>query len=218
MGAMVGAVNGVLTTILRYQAVVATLCMYFMLQGVGEWLLPAPQIAPANWTDTLAGSIGPIPGAVVTIGAPLLLWFALARLTTFISTVYAVGGDDVAALTAGINVSAVRIMAYTVGGVVAAIAAFALTGLVRDADPTLGATYTLIAIAAVSLGGTVFGGGRGGLVGSLCGAACIYLIENLLTNLGVSQYWLQVVYGVVLVVAIILSARLGSLRTRAILQ
>jgi ribose transport system permease protein len=218
IGAAIGALNGALITFARYQPVIATLCMYFVLGGLGEQIMPTPKFAQPGWTDNLAGSYGPIPGAVITIGVPLLIWLFLTYRTSFVDTLHAVGGNDAAALTAGINVSAVRVAAYTLGGVFAALAAFSLTALIRDGDSTIGATYTLVALAAVSLGGTVFGGGRGGLVGALFGAASIYLIQNLLTNLGVSAFWLQIVYGAVLVAAIVLSHRLASLVSEPIFR
>lgn len=205
-GAALGAINGVLISFLRYQPVIATLCMYFILGGVGEAILPTARQAPANWTDHLGNSIGPIPGGLVTICAPLVIWWALKRRTAFVSTLLAVGGRDTAALTAGINIGKVRMIAYVLGGVFAGIAALALTGLTQDADPTIGAQYTLVALAGASIGGTVIGGGgRGGLVGAVFGAACIFLIQNLVSNLGFSPFWLQVVYGIVLVVTMVVS-------------
>ena len=92
----------------------------------------------------------------------------------------------------------------------AAIGGLALTGrFLAAADPTLGLQYTLIAIAAVSLGGTPLGGGRGGTVGAILGAACIYLIQNLLSGLGVSALWLQVVYGCALIAAVIVGTQVA---------
>ena len=81
--------------------------------------------------------------------------------------------------------------------------------MIRSADSSLGLQYTLIAIAAVALGGTPVGGGRGGLVGALVGAACIFLIQNLLSGLNISALWLDVVYGGVLIAAVILSSQLA---------
>jgi ribose transport system permease protein len=211
IGAAVGAFNGTMIAFARYQPVIATLCMYFILSGLGEQIMPTPVFAQPAWIDNLAGSYGPIPGGLITMGVPLLIWAFLMYRTAFVRTLFAVGGNDAAALTAGIDVRAVRVAAYTLGGIFAAFAGFALTGLIRDGDSTIGVSYTLVALAAVSLGGTVFGGGRGGLLGALFGAASIYLIQNLLTNLGVSAFWLQIVYGAVLVAAIVLSHRLASL-------
>jgi ribose transport system permease protein len=205
IGAAMGLLNGFLVAVLRYQPVIATLCMYFILGGLSEEILPSARQAPAGWTDHLGGSVGPVPGGLITILVPLLLWLLLARRTSFVKTLLAVGGSDTATLTAGINVARVRLWAYAIGGLIAGIAALSLTGLTRDADPTIGAQYTLVALAGVSIGGTVIGGGRGGLIGAVFGAACIFLIQNLVSNLGFSPFWLQVVYGAVLVITMVLS-------------
>jgi len=209
LGLAVGAVNGLLVTVLRYQPVIATLCTYFVLVGVGQKLAPTPRFAAPNWTDDLAESVGPVPGGLLTIAAPLLVW-ALLRRTAFARQLLAVGGNDVAAFAAGVDVTAVRVAAYALGGAFAAVAAFALTGLIRDGDPAVGPQYTLVGLAAVVLGGTPLAGGRGGLLGSLLGAICIFLIQNLLTVLHVSPLWPQVIYGGILVAAVVLSARLTS--------
>ena len=76
------------------------------------------------------------------------------------------------------------------------------------------AQYTLIALAAVALGGTQLGGGRGGMIPSLLGAVCIYLMQTLLSALGVSSSWLQFVYGVMLVAGVVVGAKLLTLRPR----
>ena len=84
------------------------------------------------------------------------------------------------------------------------MAAFALTGLIRDADSTIGATYTLVALAAVSLGGTVFGGkAAAGSLAHCSGRSLHPPREPARLSVGVSAFWLQIVYGAaVLVVAI----------------
>jgi len=207
LGGAVGAVNGAIVTILRFPPVIATLCSFFVLAGVSLKLVPTPVTARPNWTDSLAGSIGPVPGALVTIGAPLVLWLWLQR-TAFHETLLSVGDNDATAFSAGVNVIAVRIWAYALGGLIAAVAGIALTGLVRTADANLTGTFVLAAIAAVALGGSNLGGGRGGLVGSLLGAASIFLLKNFLTAVGVSAFWFQAVYGAVLLFALLVGAQL----------
>jgi ribose transport system permease protein len=200
-----------LISYLRVPAIITGLCALFVVTGLGQAILPNPKQAAANWTAHLGDKIGPVPGGLVTIAVPLLIWYGLRR-TAFVRTLYSVGGDAPAAFSAGVDAATTRVLAYALGGVFAAIAGLALTGLIHEADSTLGLQYTLTAIAAVSLGGTPVGGGRGGLVGALFGAICIYLIENLLSGLNVSAQWLDVVYGVVLIVAVILSSQLGPRR------
>jgi ribose transport system permease protein len=207
IGAAVGAVNGVMVTKLRIPPVIATLGTYFVLSGSDLLLVPNPVTAPPNWTDNVADSIGPFPGAILMVGLPLLLWLWLRR-TPFVEALLSVGDHDATAFSAGMNVDAVRIAAYTLGGLIAGVGGIALTGLVSSADSQVFSDYVLVALAAVALGGTNMAGGRGGMLLSVIGAASIFILENLLTDLHASAYYIQVAYGGVLFVAIILGSRL----------
>jgi ribose transport system permease protein len=81
-----------------------------------------------------------------------------------------------------------------------------LTALIGSADPNIGASYTLIAIASVALGGVSLAGGRGGLAGAAIGAIDIFLLQSALTAFNVSTYVLQIAYGAILVAAVVLTA------------
>jgi ribose transport system permease protein len=211
IGAGVGAVNGVMVTKLRIPPVIATLGTYFVLSGVDLLLVPNPVTAPPNWTSNLAGSIGPFPGAILMVGLPLLLWLGLRR-TPFVEALLAVGDHDATAFSAGMNVDVVRIAAYSLGGLIAGAGGIALTGLVASADSQVFSDYLLVALAAVALGGTNMAGGRGGMLPSVIGAASIFILDNLLTDLHESAYYIQVAYGGVLFVAIMLGSRLFTHR------
>lgn len=215
LGAAVGAVNGLLVAVLRYQPVIATLCMFFVLTGVVLKIAPQTQSAHANWTGDLAEKVGPVPGALLLLAIPAVAWLLLAR-TAFHRNLYAVGGNDATAFSAGVDVARTRVVAYALGGVFAAIAGIALTALVQATQATSSTAYTLVALAAVALGGTSLAGGRGGLLGSFLGAVCIYLLQTLLGSLHVSSTWLQVVYGGLLILGVIVGARLTTLRPRAV--
>ena len=204
MAAGVGAFNGLLVVALRVPPVVVTLSMYFVLMGVSAAVLPESGILSHTWLSHLAGDVGPIPGAVFTLGIPLLLWFTL-RLLPYRQLLYAVGGNDATAFAAGVNIAAIRVAAYALGGLFAAFAGMALIAITLDANPDQGGSYTLLAIASVALGGTSLWGGRGGMVGPLLGAASIYLLEDLLTTFQIPPSWLQVMYGGALVVAVVAS-------------
>jgi ribose transport system permease protein len=207
IGAGVGAANGVMVTHLRIPPVIATLGTYFVLSGVDLALVPNPVTAPPNWTNNMAGSIGAFPGALLMVGLPLLLWLGLRR-TPFVEALLAVGDHDATAFSAGMNVNAVRIAAYALGGTIAGAGGIALTGLVQSADSQVFSDYVLVALAAVALGGTNMAGGRGGMLLSVIGAASIFILENLLTDLHASAYYIQVAYGGVLFLAIVLGSRL----------
>lgn len=209
MGTAVGAVNGFLATIVRIQPIVATLGTYLVLAGITLTILPAP-IGPApQWLKAMSGSMSILPLAAI-----FLFWW-LVRQTPFYDQLMAVGSDDRAAYTAGVPVTAVRFLAYVIGGMLAAVAGLMLTALIGSADPNIGPTYTLIAIAAVALGGVSLAGGRGGLIGAAIGAVDIFLLQSVLTSFNVSTYVLQIAYGAILVSAVVLTALQERLRERS---
>lgn len=214
-GLAFGALNGLLIAILRVQPVVVTLSMYFILLGVDLRVAPSPKYLNESWLHELAsGTILGVPGAAFTVAFPIAVWFLLG-LTPYRRTLYAVGSNDATAFSCGVNVALVRVIAYALGGMFAAVGGIALIALTSSANPSLAATYTLLAIAAVALGGTSLWGGRGGLFGSLLGAASIYLLGNLLITLQVDPSYLQVMYGGMLVFAVILSGLAGRAKVTA---
>jgi ribose transport system permease protein len=216
LGLAVGLVNGLLIVGLRVQPIVVTLAMYFSLQGVDLLIAPNPvSVNSSGWLEHLAGSVGPIPGGLFTIGIPLLIWFGL-RFVPFQRLLYAVGSNDATAFSSGVNVNVVRVASYGLGGLFAGFGGLALTGLVNSADASNATEYTLVAMAAIVLGGTSLAGGRGGLVGPLLGAFAIYLLQNLLATFAVNPAYLQIAYGGILIVAVVLggaaSGESGGLR------
>jgi ribose transport system permease protein len=200
IGALVGAANGFLATFVRIQPIVATLGTYLILTGVTLTILPAP-IGPAPaWLKALSGPLSMLPLALL-----FLVWW-LVRRTPYYDQLMAVGSDDRAAYTAGIDVVRVRFIAYVMTGLLGGCAGLMLTALIGSADPNIGPTYTLIAIAAVALGGVSLAGGRGGVAGAAIGAIDIFLLQSVLTTFNVSTFVLQIAYGSILVLAVMLTA------------
>jgi len=209
LGAAVGLLNGLLIITLRVQPIVVTLAMYFSLQGVDLLIAPNPvSMKSAGWVQHLAGSVGPVPGGLITIGVPLLIWIGL-RFIPYRRLLYAVGSNDATAYSSGVNVNVVRVSSYALGGLFAGFGGLALTGLVSSADASNATEYTLIAMAAIVLGGTSLSGGRGGLIGPLLGAFSIYLLQNLLATFAINPAYLQIVYGGMLIVAVVLGGALS---------
>jgi ribose transport system permease protein len=207
LGGAIGAVNGFLVAVMRYPPVIATLAVYFVLGGIDLRIAPDPVNSFPGWTKDLANNLLHIPGTVFTVGAVLLFWF-LFRRTAYYAALFAVGGDDVAAFSAGVDAKVVRIAAYTLGGMIAAIGGIALTGTIQSADITVWPSFVLIALAAVALGGTSLSGGRGGFLGPALGALCLYEVQTLIPALGIDVFYLQVAYGGILLVAVVLGSRL----------
>lgn len=207
IGIAVGAINGLLITVLRYQPVIATLCMTFVITGLNlEWGSP-PRSAGDNWTESLSDTVlGPVPGALLLMAAPILIWIALSR-TSFHRNLYAVGSNEVTAYSSGIDIIRTRVVAYATGGLFAAFGGIALTALVQTSQANQTALYILVGLTAVALGGTPLMGGRGGLTGSFFGAFALYLMQTLLPALSVPSNWVNIIFGVMLIVGVVVGAR-----------
>jgi ribose transport system permease protein len=214
VGAAIGLLIGAAIAVMRVPSVLVTLAALFILSGLAQNMLDAPIAIGPSWLDNLAGSIGPVPGGLVMIVVPLLAWKLLER-SSFGINLRAVGDADATALSAGIDVTRVRLIAYSAGGVMAGAGALSYTALVRSADSSNPAQFTVVALAAVALGGTAMTGGRGGLGLSVLGAATIFLIQNLLNALSVSAFFLNLAYGGALLLAIVAGGRAASSRRRS---
>ncbi len=200
-----------LVAIVRLNPVVTSLGVFFLLIGLSLTIAPKPIAAPANWTDTLGSSIGIVPGAIITIGGAAILWLMLKQ-TAFVSNLLATGESDVSAYGSGVNVSAVRVLAYTFGGLIAGIAGITLSAILHSSQTSLATTYALLGLAAPILGGASLGGGRGGMLGTFFGALAIYELQQLLTAAHLPPSLIQFSYGAVLILAVLLGATLFSPR------
>jgi len=199
-GLAIGAINGFLAAVVRIQPIVATLGTYLVLGGVTLTIVPSPVGPAPGWLKAMSASWSILPLASVAI-----CWLLIKKLPYY-DLLMAVGSDDRAAYTAGVPVTKVRFISYLITGLFAAIAGLMLTALIGSADPNIGASYTLIAIASVALGGVSLAGGRGGLAGAAIGAIDIFLLQSALTAFNVSTYVLQIAYGAILVAAVVLTA------------
>ncbi|PRD44749.1 ABC transporter permease [Phyllobacterium phragmitis] len=200
IGLASGALNGFLAAILRIQPIVATLGTYLIYAGLALTVLPSPSGSVPAWLAALAG-----PWSILPVGLAVLLWLLVKRLPYY-DLLMATGSDDRAAYTSGVDVPAVRFVAYLLAGVFASLAALSLTALIGSGDPNIGPGYTLIAIAAVALGGVGLAGGVGGMTAAFLGAADIFLLQSMLTAFNVSTFVLQMAYGAVLVLAVCLNS------------
>ena len=117
---------------------------------------------------------------------------------------YAIGGNEKAAYISGVKLNKVKIIIYSISGIMASISGLIITSRLSSAQPTAGASYEMDAIAAVVLGGTSLSGGKGRILGTLIGALIIGVLNNGLNIIGVSAFWQQVVKGVVILIAVLI--------------
>ena len=210
VGLATGLFTGLMITVLRVQPVVVTLAMYFALQGVDLLLAPNPASLGEQhrWIYHLAGKVGPIPGALFTIGIPLLIWFGL-KYVPFRRLLFAVGSNDATAFSAGVNVTAVRIASYGLGGLFAGLRrprahrARAVGQRRRPRRSTRSSPSQRSSSAARRSRAAAAGSSA-----SSSRAFSIYLLQNLLANFQVNPAWLQIVYGGILIVAVVIQGAL----------
>lgn len=195
-----GLINGFLSCVVNIQPIVATLATYLIYSGLAVWIMPAPGGSIPQWMMKLSGNMSFLPILILYI-----FWF-LFRKTLFYEQLRATGGNDRAAYSSGVNVRFIRMGAYVLTGIIAAIGAITLGALISSADPNVGPGYTMTAIAGAALGGVSLAGGIGGILGVTLGAMDIFLVQSMLTFLGVPAFAIQVTYGFILVVALIVDS------------
>jgi ribose transport system permease protein len=206
VGLVLGWFNGFVITRFKLPPFVATLGMLSVARGLTMlWTggFPITRLGDRFGfigTRHIAGIPMPVWISVALVGAFVLL----ARQTTFGRHLYAVGGNERAAMLSGVNVGRLKVWVYTLGGGLAGIAGLLLTARLDSATPSAGIGYELDSIAAVVIGGTSFSGGRGSILGTVLGCLIIGVLNNGLVLLEVSPFWQQVIKGFVILAAVAL--------------
>jgi inositol transport system permease protein len=153
------------------------------------------------------GSILGIPISVILFALVGLVTWILLNKTKFGKYIYAIGGNEQAAITAGVNTKKVLLMVYCYMGLLVGIAGLILTARTTSGQPQAGLMFELDAIAAAVIGGTSLFGGIGTVGGTIIGALIIGVMNNGLDLLGVSSYWQQIVKGIIIVSAVYVDSR-----------
>jgi ribose transport system permease protein len=210
VAAVVGLVNGLVITVLKANAFIATLGVALVLRGYLEHNYTGPAgSVPRSFQHIGYDRIGPVPvAALLMLLLAAAAWWYLRR-TRAGYHMYAVGGDIDVARLSGVRTGRTIITAHVVCAVMAGIAGVFLAARLGSGAPYVGtdAGYDLESIAAVVLGGTVLAGGRGGVVGTIGGVLILATLDTVFDDLAMDSFFKDVVRGVVLVVAVALYAR-----------
>ncbi|MGE5583115.1 MAG: ABC transporter permease subunit [Bacillota bacterium] len=209
LGAVLGAVNGVLIARGKVPPFISTLAMMTILRGATLVYTNGQPITGLGDAFYYVGGgfVGIFPVPVILtflvfgIGYYLLSQYKIGRY------LYALGDNEEAARLSGIDTNRVKIFAYTVSGLLAALSGIIIASRLNSAQPTAGQGAELDAIAAVVLGGTSLSGGQGSVVGTLIGALIIGLLNNGLNLLNVSPFYQLIAKGAVILIAILLDKK-----------
>ena len=212
-GMAVGALNGILVTRFRVAPFIATLGVLYVARGLALLRSGGATFANLSGKPELNNTGFPWLGSATFMYIPVVIWVmvVLAAIAAFVATrtpfgrqVYAIGGNERAALLSGVRVNRVKLAVYMISGFCSALAGIVIASQLVAAHPATGETFELNAIAAVVLGGTSLFGGRGSIGGTIIGALVIGVLADGLVLLGVSEFVQIVIKGTVIVLAVVI--------------
>ncbi|MGI9861718.1 ABC transporter permease [Moorella naiadis] len=203
-GLLLGWLNGFIITRFKIPPLITTLGMLYVARGIvlvitkGRPLYPFPDAFNAMGQ----GSFGGIPYVVF-----FMIVFAIAahwvlNYTTLGRSIYAIGGNEQTARTSGIDVDRIKLITYSIAGLMSGITGILMAARLSSAQSNAGTGWELTVIASVIIGGTSMFGGAGSILGTLIGAALMAVITNGMVLMNVSVYWQNIVVGIIIVVAV----------------
>lgn len=208
VGGIIGLINGLVVTKLKVPSFIATLGMLLILAGaIDYWTGGAPrgQLTDGFRTFGINGFdvpvIGTVPYAVLIMLGVAIIASVLLHRTSFGHQLLAVGDGARTAHLSGVQVHRVRILAFVISGVSAAIAGVLLGGI-GGLSADIGTGLEFQAIAAVVLGGTALAGGKASAPAAVVGAITLSAVFTLLNLLGYDQGIRNVVQGVIIIAAV----------------
>lgn len=219
--ALLNAFTGYIINLSGVPDIVVTLATSYIWSGLALWILPSPGGGTApemRWLFTgspsgIGGSFWPPLLMMLIPGILVALWARTSRLGL---TLYAAGSNRTAAQLAGLNVRRSKIVAYAIGGAMAALAGLAMVAITGTGDPrfAVGAGATLNSVAAVVLGGIALTGGVGNVFGVVATGVTLIMLNPILIAMGVNSNNAQVIQGVLIAGVMMVGGLSAVLRER----
>jgi len=213
VGTAVGAVNGLLVAYLHLPDFIATFAVGSITFGAKMLFSGGHPVfvrrAPAAFRTIAQGYVGPIPMPVIIMIAILIVVLIVLNRTRLGKHIYAIGGNPMAALYAGINVRRKRFYTFLISGLSVGITAIVLTSRLGSGQPEAGEGFLLDTISVCFLSTTMFGEGEPTAAGVFIGAFIITMLNNGLTMLAVPYHVQFITKGAVVILAVMLSVLLG---------
>jgi ribose transport system permease protein len=213
LGLVTGLANGIGIAYLSVPAVVMTLGMNGIMEGLslglskGLTCSSCASYAPKAVQDVVRGNLLGVPADLfLWLGVAVAITFLLSA-TTFGRRIYAIGNNDAAAFLAGINVRLVTVVLYMLSGLFAALGGIVLVAYGGQATLGMGDPYLFQSIAAAVIGGVSILGGRGHYLGSLAGSITLVALVSVLLAENMPDWGRSVVYGGAILVILLLYGR-----------
>lgn len=208
IGALAGFINGSLVTRVGIAPFIATLGMMSIARGFSLLMtMGVPIHVNKTWISVFGGGyIGIVPVSVIVMLLIVVIGYIFAKNTVLGRNIYAIGNSEKAAKLSGIRVERVKVMVFTITGMLAGVCGLILVGQLEGADAFYGNGYELDVIAAAVIGGISLSGGEGNIIGIIVGAALMGVLKNAFVLLAVPGYWQTVAIGVVIIGAVSLDS------------
>jgi len=207
-GTLAGLVNGAIITRFRVPPLIATLATLALYRGLAEGISQARSVRgyPEWFFFFGQGEMLGVPFQLWVLALATVVCALILALTPFGRATYAIGANETAARFSGIRVDATKLWIYAGAGFLSAIAAVIFVSRVTTTRSDMGTGLELDVITGVVLGGTSIFGGRGTIIGTALGLILIQALKNGLALSGVKGDGTIVVIGIVLIIAILVSA------------
>lgn len=204
VGVLIGAINGILVTRIKVNALIATLGMMTITRGIALGVTEGNPVinVPLNFAWLGQGNVGGIPIPFIILCVMALVIDILLRKGRTLRQLYYIGGNQKAARLSGIPVDRIILLTFIGTGFAAALGGIITMARLTSGIPTAYAGVELRVIAACVIGGASLSGGEGTVIGALLGLVFMALVSNAMTMLGVSVYWEGVVTGAILIFAV----------------
>jgi ribose/xylose/arabinose/galactoside ABC-type transport system permease subunit len=207
IGAAIGLFIGVVVTLTRVQPFILTLGLLGVLAGVALIISNnEPIVTGLTFANLSLQDFGPFPAPAIIFVGLCLVGGAILRFTRLGRNAYAIGSNEEAAFISGVPTGLTKIALYTLNGLLVGFAAIMLIARLGAGDPRAGLGLELEVVTAVVLGGATLSGGRGTMLGSFLGVFLLGLISNALTIAGLPSSYQNLVYGGVLMLAVVWAA------------
>ena len=216
LGILIGAVNGVVVSICKVPALLATFSMTFVLDGLSYWIMPKPVSGmPRELVSWYHGQICGIPTPVFILIISVLICILVKR-TAIMTWIFAVGNSRENAFVSGIPVNFTQIFSYMFAGMMGAIAAFAMTSNTGSADALLAQGMSLQAVSACVIGGLSMNGGQGSLSGAFLGAIYLFLTSTIVYSLKVDVFYQDLIKAVIILAGVICSVLINRVLAKEV--
>lgn len=191
---------GALIEVRKIPSIIVTLGASFIWLGWALVIFPIPGGTSPGWLSALLNWSPPlIPAAAVFAVVLCVIGYLITDHTAYGTVMRGAGSNRLAVTRYGWSMLKVRVVCYGLAGAFGILSGLALTGMTSSGDPNASANYTLLAIASVILGGSLFSGGRARPVGTVMGAFAISLVAQLLVFFNVSSAYQAAAQGLILV-------------------